>query len=167
MKILIVVGLLMVPVLFVATQYRALVRCAPGNRAMRPWLVWLCLVPVLSFVWNAIAVARIEASLKAEFRARGWEREFLPTIHAGLGYSILFVAYFALKSAQHNLGMGHLHEAAVPLCGLLLTCWVLYWGMLAVDLRKLAAEPRRDRRGWEVVGDGGQETPKPPSGPMA
>ena len=61
MRHLIVGGLLLVlPVLFVASQHRALARCAPGNRAMRPWLVWLCLVPVLSFVWNAIAVARIE-----------------------------------------------------------------------------------------------------------
>ena len=48
------------------TMYRCLKLIAPENRAVQPRSVWICLIPVVSFIWIIVLIYKIARSLHAE-----------------------------------------------------------------------------------------------------
>ncbi len=57
-------------ILYLAALQKALERCSPVSRAMRPRQVWLLLIPVFNLVWHFMVVIRIAKSLRSEFDRR-------------------------------------------------------------------------------------------------
>jgi hypothetical protein len=67
---LIVLISIIVVLLFYQSLSRCLGQCAARNRTMKPWQVWLNLIPLFGVIWMFITILRISESLKNEFRAR-------------------------------------------------------------------------------------------------
>lgn len=101
--------------LYLAAMQKALSRCSPGNRGLDPGLVWLNLIPILSFVWNFIVVLKVSESLDAEARSRNLEGVgSMPGRGVGLAFCILslftWVPYVGIIPAMAAL-----------------ICWVVFW----------------------------------------
>ena len=62
---------LVIGVFYILTLRRALLLCAPANRAASPDSVWLLLIPLFNILWQFILYPRISVSLEREFRQRG------------------------------------------------------------------------------------------------
>lgn len=138
-EMLALVGLVagfIINIFFLLTLSKALRGCAYENRRMRPGLVWLSLIPVFSFIWNFFVVLRVDASLEAEFEARGIAGEFASTRVWGLAYSILTICVL-LPVIGTILSIG------------LVVCWIVYWVKVAGLSRKLVPLPQ-----WAPVGAG-------------
>src|ERR1041385_3360468 len=61
---------IVIHITFLLSMQKALTRVAPPNRAMRPELVWLMLIPVFNFIWQFSLAARVPDSRRNEFRNR-------------------------------------------------------------------------------------------------
>jgi hypothetical protein len=66
--ILVLVASLIVLISYLSTLQRALKKCAPASRAMKPGEVWFVLIPILGLVWHFVVVMYITESLRNEFR---------------------------------------------------------------------------------------------------
>ena len=127
MILLIAFAICLIPAIFyILTLQKALNRCAPGNRAMAPGLVWLLLIPLVNMVWQFFVVLNIAKSLDAEFKQRGIAEEANPGQKLGLIMCILMVC------------------GIIPILGILcslggLVCWILYWVKIAGYSTKIAA----------------------------
>ncbi len=101
--------------LYLAAMQKALSRCSPGNRGLDPGLVWLNLIPMLSFIWNFIVVLKVSESLDAEVRSRNLSGvESMPGRGVGLAFCIL-----SLFSWVPYVGF-------IPGTAALI-CWVVFW----------------------------------------
>ena len=65
---------LAIQILFFLTLSKCLKRCDQRNRHMEPGEVWLGLIPCFNWYWNFQLAARIDKSLRDEFRDRGLRR---------------------------------------------------------------------------------------------
>src|SRR5579863_6262009 len=64
--------LFLIPAIFyLLTLQNALAKCAPVARTMEPGMVWLCIIPLFSVIWNFFVVMALAKSLGNEFRRRG------------------------------------------------------------------------------------------------
>ena len=63
-------GVIVVWIFYLFSLQKALSRCAPHNRLMRPAMVWLCLVPFVNLVWIFFVAIQVPGSLQNEFRER-------------------------------------------------------------------------------------------------
>jgi hypothetical protein len=117
---LIVFAILLLPAIFyMGTLQKALNRCSPECRAMKPGMVWLLLIPLFNIVWQFIVVLNMAKSLAAEFQKRGMAEDPNPGQTLGLVMCI-----------------GNL------LCGPVgLICWIIYWVKIAGCSSKLAGPP--------------------------
>ena len=93
---------------------------SPVNRRMAPGLVWLNLIPILSYVWGFITVVKMSESLTNEF----YRRQLHPIHYGDFGQKIGIAAYaLAILSFVPFIG---------GLCALAaLICWIVYWVKIA------------------------------------
>jgi hypothetical protein len=120
-----VVGIV-VGVLYILTLRRALLLCAPHNRAASPDSAWLLLIPLFNIIWQFVLYPRISVSLEREFRQRGLPVEHDPARSLGLALAILHAC------------------SIIPLVNLFtgiaaLVCFVLYWIKISGYSRQLEA----------------------------
>jgi hypothetical protein len=119
----------LIQVLFLLTLRGVLKAVAPENRAMRPDLVWLNLVPYVQYVWMFVTLVKIRDSLRAESKTRGRSLGGDAAFRVGLASAVLFVLTFLLSWVV--LLVSDLGESLVVLItglGLLsLLFWALYW----------------------------------------
>lgn len=113
-------GIFLIPAIFyLLTLQKALARCSPASRTMEPGMVWLCLVPFFSLIWNFFVVMALGKSLANEYVRRGIPRpEELPGQPIGLAMSICLAC------------------GIIPVLGLLaslaaLVLWIIYWIKIA------------------------------------
>jgi hypothetical protein len=118
--VLIVIAIMLVPAIFyLLTLQKALNRCSPDCRAMKPGMVWLMLIPLFSLVWHFFVVLNMSKSLGLEFQKRGIAEDPNPGQTIGLVMCI-----------------GNL------ICGPVgLICWILYWVKIAGYSSKIAEPP--------------------------
>jgi hypothetical protein len=114
-------------ILYLLTLEKALRKCAPGARTMKPGKVWLWLIPVFGLIWQFILVRNIAKSLGSEFARRGIPcPEGTPGQNIGLAMSVCHCCFF------------------IPWLGRLATIagfvlWILYWMRIANYSRILDA----------------------------
>lgn len=123
-----IVGTL-VQVMFLLTLRGILKAVAPQNRAMRPDLVWLNLLPFVQYVWMFVTLVKVRDSLRAEGKTRGRSLGGDPAFLVGLASAILFVLTFVLTWVV--LLISDLEEPVIALISVLallsLVFWALYW----------------------------------------
>ncbi len=115
-----VCALLLIPAIFyLLTLQKALAKCSPASRTMEPGMVWLCLIPLFTLIWNFFVVMALGKSLGNEMARRGIPNlEPLPGQPVGLAMSICVCC------------------SIIPVLGTLaslaaLALWILYWVKIA------------------------------------
>lgn len=83
LAIIVLLVSLIVGISYLLTLQRALKECAPASRTIKPWTVWLMLIPVFGLVWQFVIVMNLTKSLGNEFRRLG-----IPCPEATLGRNI-------------------------------------------------------------------------------
>jgi hypothetical protein len=58
-------------IFYLLTLQKALTKCAPASRTMKPGKVWLVLIPLFGHVWQFFVVTNIAKSLRNEFARLG------------------------------------------------------------------------------------------------
>jgi hypothetical protein len=134
--------LLLAFIAFIAMQQRLLAVIQPGNRRLRPGLVWLQLIPLFGLFWQFVVLVRTTGSIRNECQTHRCDR---PALVFGLSFCVLNVAYFATGFIPVGITVSLMKgpvEAwfdAMRLPLLLLTatliCWILYWARLAAIKR--------------------------------
>jgi hypothetical protein len=102
-------------VLYLLALQETLEKCAPASRTMKPWKVWLVLIPLFGLAWHFAVVVHLSDSLANEFAARGIPRdESAPGRTVGLGASAcnLLVLIPALNRIAGIIGF---------------VLWIVYW----------------------------------------
>ena len=121
-------------------------RCSPENRALRPGLVWLQLVPVFGVVWQFYVVRALPGSVEAEYRSRGLRIEPRPTHSLGLAKAIVdavtlvhVLAFFGAAGALDGIApiAGQIAFTYLLFAGGLLqlastVLWAAYWGKVSM-----------------------------------
>ncbi len=163
-----VLGGLVIQVFYLLTLQRALKRCSAQNRTMAPELVWLQIVPFLSYVWMFFNVLAIGRSLDNEFRSRGVVRH-RPGRTLGLTTAILcasgevfliasnwrFIPWIGyLARDQVTLGIRPLYYFGVLLLFAYLVLAIVYWVKVADYSRELSLR-------WDAIAGSPQAAPQP------
>jgi hypothetical protein len=117
-------------IFFLAVQQKTLQVVREENRAMKPWQVWLQLLPLFGLVWQFNVVKAIADSLRAEIDSRNresslgiWDEgisdevNIHPTYTTGRWYCIL-VCITAIPFLGFFVGI------------LTLILWITYWAQL-------------------------------------
>ncbi len=68
---LFIIAVLVITILFLIAQYKALSACSPRNRTMEPSHVFFVFIPIAGIVFAIMALFKIPDSLEQEFRSRG------------------------------------------------------------------------------------------------
>jgi hypothetical protein len=148
LQLLLLLALIIPAIFFMLTQQNTLKALKPGNRLMKPGLVWLQIIPLFGQVWQFFVVSRIARSIKKEIASRqddsilGFsdiaaveERGKLPTFTIGITYCILICMSLTNGFFPHlSTGIG-LIFGFCSLTGMI--CWIIYWVQLAEYKRKL------------------------------
>jgi hypothetical protein len=124
----IAVVFLVIGVCYILTLRRALLLCAPANRAASPDSPWLLLIPLFNILWQFILYPRISISLEREFRQRGLPIEREPARSLGLALAILH-ACSLIPLVNFFTGIAAL------------VCFILYWSKISGYARQLEAHP--------------------------
>lgn len=111
--------------LFLLNLRRLLLAVEPKNRAMKPNLVWLNLIPVFDFVWIFVTLLKVRDSVRSQHRDWAWsvkDTAFPVGMISAVGYVIsqlsAFLAFASFVAWQTVLWMTY-----VPA----LICWIVYW----------------------------------------
>jgi hypothetical protein len=132
--IAIAIGLLL-QVLFCLTLYRTQQQVAERNREITPGLVWLDMIPIFSVFWPLYMVPKLSASLRNEFRDRGWGtagENFgrgvgLVYAWAGVINLAIGVVEVGVSAAGMDAVAQVLNLTSCPLGLTILICWIIYW----------------------------------------
>lgn len=145
---LILLAAFVVPaIFFLLTQYKTLNSVRPENRSMRPWLVWLQLIPFFGLFWGFFVVIHIARSAYRQ-RLTYNEESIIglspadvdglgkrPTLAIGITWCILWIVDFPLPFlAKMSPGVQVLH---ILLTLAQITCWIIYWVQLGSLYRKI------------------------------
>lgn len=124
---------------FILTLRTAMLRCSPESRTLSPNLIWLIIIPFLTYVWAFVVVVKLAETLHNEFLKIKIEADKAPGRNLGLVASILSV--IAIAPNIDLVGI-----AGVPA----IICWIIYWikiwrfsFRLKAPVR--AAQPRPDK----------------------
>lgn len=130
--ILVVMAALLLPLIFyILTVRRAIEKCAPESRAMKPDHVWFLLIPLFGVFWHFYVVVNVSRSLGREYQKRGIASDASPGLALGLAVCILGL----ITLTPHHVLRIIAFIAAV-------ICWVVYWlkvGDLTAKLKGPAA----------------------------
>lgn len=144
MQLIFLLLFLVLAVLFIFTQQNILKVIRSENRELNPGQVWLQLIPLFNLYWQFVVVTRIADSISRQ-NASFQDDSILgipdydaveaigkrPTYKIGMAYCILFIAntilsYISdLKAFQGVIALGAL------------TCWIIYWGQLLENKKKI------------------------------
>ncbi len=118
--------LLLPTIFYLLTLQKALSQCGPASRTMEPGMVWLCLVPLVSLVFQFFVVSAISKSLTNEFATRGTPTPDQEPGHA-VGLAMCICACCSI----------------IPLVGFFagiayLVLWIMYWVKIADYSRRLS-----------------------------
>lgn len=110
---------------YLAALQSALNKCAPASRTMKPWKVWLTLIPIFGFVWHFIVVVNIAKSFRNEFGRVGVAcPEGAPGQNIGIAAAICNCCIFL-----------PLLGGLAAIIGVVL--WIVYWKKIAGYSRTL------------------------------
>lgn len=123
---------------FLLTINRTMQQVRPGLRQISPLGVWLCLIPILSVIFEIWMVRAVAASLCRQFKEFEADDYSAYGKKAGLSWIILslltsVVSVMKLAIAQSHLA-GLAFVASIISGGLALltfVCWVFYWVQIA------------------------------------
>lgn len=116
-------------VFYLITLQKALSKCSPSNRKMKPGLVWLNLIPLFGNIWIFITVSKVAGTLRNEFADRS-----IPADGGfGLGVGIT-MSVFSLLTLIPFVGF-------VALVGYLI-CWIIHWVSISSYPQKIEASER-------------------------
>ena len=59
-------------IFFCLSMSKCLKEIAPRNRTAEPGSVWLCLIPLVGFIFSILTMFRVPESVKNEYDDRGW-----------------------------------------------------------------------------------------------
>lgn len=140
---------------YATTLYLTLRSCAPQNRTMPTWLVWLLLIPVWGIFWWFTDVGAMSESLEKEMRSRGAaaQRPYQTVgrmagwLQAGivavlvLDYGLFEVVSTSTETggnpaADRRLAITLLVVAGLMLAGFL-AAWIMYWVKVIMTWRRL------------------------------
>ena len=147
-----IIGPYVALIFFLLTLQKALSRCAPANRAMRPGLVWLELVPVFGWIWQFYVATAIGRSLGCENRSRKIPGPERPAQALGIAFAALYLVsavllIVAVVVSATGVGMGgtryengggyYYYQEGLTVLGLFLfmmllhfagfVLWIVYW----------------------------------------
>jgi hypothetical protein len=135
LQLLLLLPFLVVGILFLVSQQKALSLIRPENRKMPPGQVWLQMIPLFGLVWQFIVITRISDSIRSELNSPVGDSIFSedsipsgerPTYQLGIAYATLFcVGVLPLPLVQ----------GLASLAGLVV--WIVYWVELAKYTKKL------------------------------
>ena len=132
-------------VVFVWNLQTLLRRCAPGNRALRPALVWLQVVPVFGAIWQFFVVRALSESLGAESRSRGWQVASRPSHSLGtakatvdavalahvLGFFAILLAANSMPATAGSVVLSYFLFASGLLQLASIALWATYWSKMS------------------------------------
>jgi hypothetical protein len=137
-------------VLFLLTLRGLLIQISPRNRAFKPNLVWLNLIPVLDYAWIFVTLVKVRDSVRAEYRERDWAHRRDTSFGMGLTSAICYVGLEVLGSVWvfvPGFGGG---SALIGVLGLVaLVFWVTYWvkiSRIKQTLEREAFIPAQERQ---------------------
>ncbi len=118
-------------ILFLNTLRGLLRQVSDKNRALRPDLVWLNLIPYFDYAWILITLLKVRASLRAELTARGRSTAQADSAFTvGLVSWILYVVTFALIWLLLLAP-----DLLIPVVGItslvMIAFWIAYWSKIA------------------------------------
>lgn len=117
-------AVLVVPfTLYFLTLQKALSRCSPECRTLRPGLVWLLAIPLFNGIWYFVVVNALSKSLHNEFEKRNIAEHPAPGRNLGFALCILCIMSMA----------PYLRLVSVAA----LVCWIVYWVKIAGYSAKL------------------------------
>jgi putative hemolysin len=119
---------ILVAILYILTLRRALLRCAPQNRAAQPDSAWLLLIPFFHLFWQFVLYPRISLSIEREFRQRNLPIEPNPAYTLGLTLAILN-ACSLIPILNFFTGIAAF------------VCFILYWNRISHYANQLEAAP--------------------------
>lgn len=132
----------LIVVLFLLTLRGLLKQVRPQNRAFKPDLVWLNLIPVFDYAWIFVTLVKVRESVRAEFRARDWAHRPDPSFRVGLTSGILYVGAGLVELiwlfAGDSSGSWFLVSAVASV--LSLGFWIVYWMRISRLKRTLEHE---------------------------
>lgn len=115
-------------VAYVWKLHSLLLRCAPENRALRPGLLWLQIVPVFGAIWQFFVVRALSTTLETEYLSRGWQIASRPARSLGLGKAI--VDTLALIHVVAFLGVAVSLDNIAPTVGQVAFTYLFFAGGL-------------------------------------
>lgn len=123
--------LLVVAVLFLYGQQRAIQVIAPISRKLSSGDVWFQLIPVFNFYWSFVVVNRLSASFAEEFdRLQISRKELYPTRALGIASILLyFLSLVPVSEVKAVAGLSWL------------VCFLFYWVQIQ-KCRKLILDNR-------------------------
>lgn len=128
--VLIIIAILLPQLCFISTLSKRLRLISKKNRTMRPWLVWINIIPVISSIWFFYTIISIYVSTKKESVERG-----LVFGGSELGMGLCYAGCNAML-----IIMGEDHPQKILIGIALLVFWVIYWVKIAQFNRKLTSE---------------------------
>ena len=119
-------------VLYLLALQETLEKCSPASRTMKPWKVWLVLIPLFGFAWHFAVVVALADSLANEFASRG-----IPGTEPAPGRTV------GLAACACNVCMFiPLLNRIAGILGFVL--WIAYWVKIARYSRVLDANRATD-----------------------
>jgi hypothetical protein len=117
-------------IFFLLSQQQTLLSVEEHRREMKPWKVWLQLVPLVGFVWQFFVVRKIANSLQRELEARNSESH-LGLWDEGMGDEVNLHPTFA--TGQWYCIM--VCVSLIPFVGFItfmfaFILWISYWSQL-------------------------------------
>jgi len=117
--------------LYIFTLYKCLKLINPKNRAIKPWTVWLLLIPFFGLLWNFFVIVQTAKSLHAENRERNLQ---MNKINEG---RMVGIAYAGITAVCTFLPI---KEQEIPLI-LASIFWIGYWIVLRQQIKVLQSPP--------------------------
>lgn len=120
LTLLLIVGLAALILYYVFTLYKCMKLISEENRAIKPWTVWLLLIPFFGQLWTFFVVAKIAKSLQAEDRQRNLQmNKIFEGKIIGFSYGGFNLLSFAFPREQQETV-------------LIIACmfWLAYWAIL-------------------------------------
>jgi hypothetical protein len=124
-------------VFFLLTLHKAIGRCSPRNRTMAPSLVWLNLIPFVSFIMQFVTAMQVANSLRNEYEDRGLRGGGDYSKGLGIAYACVSVGNFVFGQVSDNAPV----SVGILVCGLVL--FITYWIRVAGLSRRLLDERGR------------------------
>jgi hypothetical protein len=102
-------------IFFTLTLVNCLKKVKEENRAMKPGLIWLNLIPIFCWFWIFYIIVKLNVSLEKEFASRN-----ISSSVKGYGYKI-GLAWAILMWCSIIPSIGQITTIAG------IVCWIIYW----------------------------------------